>query len=223
MVHSRLDSPGTPCGSCVDLLQCELATCRPSTSLTLCTRTRKDNISDVRLRSACKCSKSLRHPCSLYVHGRSHTGHSTRRDYRTKDELGSHRQTTRIEDEAYCLLGIFGINMSLLYGEGKNAFLRLQEELLKRSADQSVLAWDSRSLISRFGCSMLADSPLSIILLAIVSTWTAPEMMFLQRKGGQQIYRWVQHHLDMSDRVRPRNSVEGTFDVESISPPMLVE
>jgi hypothetical protein len=36
------------------------------------------------------------------------------------------RETTRIEDLAYCLLGIFGVNMPLLYGEGKKAFLRLQ-------------------------------------------------------------------------------------------------
>jgi hypothetical protein len=28
------------------------------------------------------------------------------------------RETTRIEDLAYCLLGIFDVNMPLLYGEG---------------------------------------------------------------------------------------------------------
>lgn len=38
----------------------------------------------------------------------------------------SDRQTTRIEDTAYCLLGIFRVNMPLLYGEGPRAFLRLQ-------------------------------------------------------------------------------------------------
>lgn len=36
------------------------------------------------------------------------------------------RETTRVEDTAYCLLGIFGINMPLLYGEGQKAFIRLQ-------------------------------------------------------------------------------------------------
>jgi hypothetical protein len=30
--------------------------------------------------------------------------------------------TTREEDVAYCLMGIFGVNMPLLYGEGKEAF-----------------------------------------------------------------------------------------------------
>jgi hypothetical protein len=51
------------------------------------------------------------------------------------------RRTTRIEDETYCLLGIFGVNMPLLYGEGKKAFARLQEEIMKISDDQSLFAW----------------------------------------------------------------------------------
>lgn len=51
------------------------------------------------------------------------------------------RKTTRVEDKAYCLLGLFGINMPLLYGEGRKSFFRLQEELLKCSSDQSLLAW----------------------------------------------------------------------------------
>jgi len=55
----------------------------------------------------------------------------------------SNRRTSRLEDEAYCLLGLFGINMPLIYGEGSKAFRRLQEELLlKASDDQSILAWE---------------------------------------------------------------------------------
>ena len=53
----------------------------------------------------------------------------------------ANRRTTRLEDEAYCLLGVFDINMPLLYGEGRKAFIRLQEEIIKRSTDQSILAW----------------------------------------------------------------------------------
>lgn len=53
----------------------------------------------------------------------------------------ANRRTTRVEDIAYCLLGIFGVNMPLLYGEGERAFGRLQEEIIKRSADQSIFAW----------------------------------------------------------------------------------
>ena len=58
-----------------------------------------------------------------------------------KMSWASRRQTTRLEDEAYCLLGIFGINMPMLYGEGRNAFARLQEEILRVSTDQSIFAW----------------------------------------------------------------------------------
>ncbi|KAI1388661.1 heterokaryon incompatibility protein-domain-containing protein [Hypoxylon trugodes] len=53
----------------------------------------------------------------------------------------SSRETTRIEDTAYCLLGIFGINMPLLYGEGAKAFIRLQEEICKQTTDMSLFAW----------------------------------------------------------------------------------
>ena len=52
------------------------------------------------------------------------------------------RKTTRQEDEAYCLLGIFGVNMPLLYGEGPGAFIRLQEEIIRHSDDLTLLAWN---------------------------------------------------------------------------------
>ena len=55
------------------------------------------------------------------------------------------RQTTRLEDEAYCLMGIFSINMPTLYGEGRRAFYRLQEEIMKQSVDISLFAWGSRA------------------------------------------------------------------------------
>lgn len=52
------------------------------------------------------------------------------------------RATTREEDIAYCLLGIFDINMLLLYGEGPKAFRRLQEILSREYPyDHSLFAW----------------------------------------------------------------------------------
>ena len=53
----------------------------------------------------------------------------------------SRRTTTRIEDEAYCLFGLFDITMPILYGEGRRAFQRLQYELARQSFDTSLLAW----------------------------------------------------------------------------------
>ena len=43
----------------------------------------------------------------------------------------ANRETTRTEDLAYCLLGLFDISMPMLYGEGEGAFIRLQEEIIK--------------------------------------------------------------------------------------------
>ncbi|RYP71549.1 hypothetical protein DL770_008115 [Monosporascus sp. CRB-9-2] len=60
----------------------------------------------------------------------------------------AHRQTGRIEDQAYCLLGIFGISMPMIYGEGWQAFRRLQEELIKDNPDRSIFAWKSPMTIA---------------------------------------------------------------------------
>ncbi|KAK3988769.1 vegetative incompatibility protein HET-E-1 [Cladorrhinum sp. PSN332] len=71
------------------------------------------------------------------------------------------RQTTRPEDQAYCLMGLFDVNMPMLYGEGHKAFARLQQEILKQSDDQSLFAWsypeDQHSHTQLSG--LLAPSP----------------------------------------------------------------
>ncbi|KAF7194755.1 Vegetative incompatibility protein HET-E-1 [Pseudocercospora fuligena] len=58
-----------------------------------------------------------------------------------KMSWASMRKTTRPEDIAYCLLGLFNITMPLVYGEGNNAFRRLQQEILRHSNDESIFAW----------------------------------------------------------------------------------
>ena len=72
----------------------------------------------------------------------------------------AHRVTERTEDRAYSLLGLFDVNIPMLYGEGEKAFLRLQEEIVKYSDDQSIFAWD-RGFENHDGgrCGMLATSP----------------------------------------------------------------
>lgn len=64
----------------------------------------------------------------------------------------SKRSTTRKEDEAYCLLGLFDISMPLIYGEGTKAFRRLQEEIIKRSHDLTIFAGVRKNVL-------LANSP----------------------------------------------------------------
>ena len=75
----------------------------------------------------------------------------------------SKRETTRPEDEAYSLMGLFSVNMPLLYGEGgEKAFLRLQKEILKDSTDHSLFTWTKISENTvNLGCygGFLAYSP----------------------------------------------------------------
>ncbi|KAK4460732.1 vegetative incompatibility protein HET-E-1 [Cladorrhinum samala] len=69
------------------------------------------------------------------------------------------RITTRIEDAAYCLMGIFNVNMSLRYGEKEAAFVRLQEEILRKQADMSIFVWvDDAASGFREYAPVLADS-----------------------------------------------------------------
>lgn len=68
----------------------------------------------------------------------------------------ANRVTTRSEDIAYCLMGLFDVNMPMLYGEGAKAFVRLQEEIVKISDDQSIFAWPQQS---QDPVGILATSP----------------------------------------------------------------
>lgn len=52
----------------------------------------------------------------------------------------ANRRTTRVEDQAYCLMGLFRVNMPLLYGEGRKAFQRLQQEIMTVWDDESIFA-----------------------------------------------------------------------------------
>jgi hypothetical protein len=71
----------------------------------------------------------------------------------------SKRQTTRVEDVAYCLLGIFDVHMPLLYGERDVAFLRLQEEICRRTEDHTYLAWGYQMPLDREYHGVFARSP----------------------------------------------------------------
>jgi hypothetical protein len=69
------------------------------------------------------------------------------------------RQITRNEDLTYCLLGVFDVNMPLLYGEGPKAFLRLQEEIIKTTHNLSIFAWKSSNPGGQEFRGVLARSP----------------------------------------------------------------
>ncbi|KAI0823775.1 heterokaryon incompatibility protein-domain-containing protein [Trametes gibbosa] len=94
------------------------------------------------------------------------------------------RRTTRVEDEAYSLLGIFKVYLSPIYGEGRNAFIRLQEEILRTIPDQSLFAWGAHCTLSSLDVinatdrkkdcptddGLLAQSPRSFVVARGVRT-----------------------------------------------------
>ncbi|CAG9936164.1 unnamed protein product [Clonostachys rosea f. rosea IK726] len=82
--------------------------------------------------------------------------------------MASRRLTTRAEDMAYCLMGIFNVNIPVLYGEGgKSAFRRLQLEIMSKSFDQTLFAW--RADLPESG--LLASSPSDFINTPRLRRW----------------------------------------------------
>jgi hypothetical protein len=63
---------------------------------------------------------------------------------REKLYLAAMRQTTREEDIAYSLFGIFNVAIPVIYGEGNRAVGRLLEHILTGSGDVTILAWTGR-------------------------------------------------------------------------------
>lgn len=99
----------------------------------------------------------------------------------------SSRKTTREEDMAYCLMGLFDVHFPLVYGEKAAAFRRLQEEILKKHNDFSILLW-SAPPISHGVCletfsGVFSESP---------RLFRAQERLYAHlREGDKQDQRWL--------------------------------
>lgn len=95
---------------------------------------------------------------------------------------------------AYCLLGIFEVNMALLYGEGQKSFRRLQEEIIKISTDQSIFAFGLSECHEAMEATRLVkDSDVTgrSCLAATPTDFAAPEVVSLIRNpepGAQEHY-----------------------------------
>ncbi|KAK4962836.1 hypothetical protein LTR10_000463 [Elasticomyces elasticus] len=80
--------------------------------------------------------------------------------YAQRLSWAARRQTTRQEDEAYCLLGILDTSLEIKYGVGLGAFYELQRKLLESgTGDDSLFAWTPRHHLSknRFFATCPAD------------------------------------------------------------------
>lgn len=105
---------------------------------------------------------------------------------------------------AYCLFGLFDVNLPLLYGEGgRKAFLRLQEEIFKRTLDMTLLLW----------CPDHADTfqPGRSMIMQIGALCTHPRFFHPVQAPTEcgrgldwaQIFKPTSHHITHSDNFHP--------------------
>lgn len=119
-----------------------------------------------------------------------------------KISWAAHRRTTRMEDRAYSLLGIFNINMPLIYGEGDTAFRRLQEEILKNSTDQTIFCWTTPETSFSKWRGLLARSPSEF----------ADSGDFLENKRLKtQPFQLTNKGIQINLKLAPASSAPGDF------------
>lgn len=112
----------------------------------------------------------------------------------------SRRQTSRPEDIAYCLMGLFNVNMPLLYGEGgRKAFLRLQEQILTTIDDQSIFAWKvPHEYDTRENYGLLSESPSYFVdtpSICLVSTgYSGNNVPWNMTNKGLQLELFLRHY-----------------------------
>ncbi|KAF8960778.1 heterokaryon incompatibility protein-domain-containing protein [Flammula alnicola] len=103
----------------------------------------------------------------------------------------ANRTTTRGEDTAYSLMGIFGVSISIAYGEGaERAFFRLIEAILTAFKDVfDVLNWAGRPISSNIHSSrLIPSSPRCFLGHVNINNWPSlkdwkPEVPFLESIG----------------------------------------
>jgi len=114
------------------------------------------------------------------------------------------RETARDEDKAYCLLGLFNINMPMLYGEGAKSFLRLQKKILKQEEDYSIFAWFCRHDLPDSPTGLLSSSPTQFPDREIPRIWSLSKVDL--SVGGQSILRKIEYSQLQRHNLHPHSS-----------------
>lgn len=89
----------------------------------------------------------------------------------------SGRNTKRIEDKAYCLMGIFDVYMPTLYGEGDYAFTRLEDEIhksMRSGRDMNKARFSKPDTSSSDGVPVDAMDWTSVDISDKLTTWLSP-------------------------------------------------
>ncbi|KAK0649813.1 heterokaryon incompatibility protein-domain-containing protein [Cercophora newfieldiana] len=126
----------------------------------------------------------------------------------TRMQWAARRETTRPEDMAYCLLGLFGVNMPLLYGEGASrAFLRLQEQIIQTTCDdQSIFAWTLEDDKPDSLHGLLARSPADFSRSGKIEAFVGASIHASAPSAMTSHGLHVQLHLEPLRTFRPRDA-----------------
>jgi hypothetical protein len=124
------------------------------------------------------------------------------------------RDTTRKEDWAYSLLGIFDLSMSVIYGEGREkAVLRLRKEIKEKEPVDTVKNQDDEDLQDKVEMECLQAAKTCTVDYSNVPQRAVPYFV-TRTKIQDELDHWLQEHI-------PDRSTTGTFpcvmDVESVS------
>ena len=110
------------------------------------------------------------------------------------------RTTTVVEDIAYSMIGLLNVNLTLQYGEGVKAFIRLQRTLMENSTDESIFAWTipTQGLLCYRGLGQTPQwAPKSWGLLAPSPDCFGKygDLVILEDKVVPRLYTWTQQGM----------------------------
>ncbi|KAK6067054.1 heterokaryon incompatibility protein [Seiridium cupressi] len=115
---------------------------------------------------------------------------------------GTGRQTTRPEDMAYCLVGILNVTLITSYGEEPvTAFLRLQEAIINKAADETIFVWRS-------------DNPGNLGLLAEAPDWFIDCFKMTRRPGPASSVTITSHGAEVLLYI---NEMKSAFTLVSMA------
>lgn len=148
----------------------------------------------------------------LSAHGNSADGHCRDLDHRkisiaARMSWASRRRTTREEDLAYSLFGMFSVNKPLLYGEGKKAFTRVQQEIMRTSNDESIFA-SGLDGEERFD-NILATDPSQYKISGNVHGYILPDSLWIVRIYDVQSYNFTNRGLEIFHDSATRSDLYG--------------
>ena len=108
----------------------------------------------------------------------------------------AYRSATRSEDIAYSLMGLFDVNIPILYGEGLKAFTRLQEEIIRHTSDLTFLLWGRGTITNRLLASNPSEFTHGVGKDLTVPVTSALDAFSLTNTGlsiQRSVYRWRSH------------------------------